>query len=67
MRIWKQCGNFAARLDTIKQAVADVISQIDIGGGDITINFTGDLAQLARVMTPEITRNIRRQNRALGV
>lgn len=59
--------NVEAPLDTIKQAVADVISKIDIGGGEITINFTGDLAQLARVMTPEITRSIRRQNRALGV
>ena len=59
--------NVEAPLDTIKQAVADVISKIDIGGGEITINFTGDLAQLAQVMTPEITRSIRRQNRALGV
>lgn len=48
-------------------ALKDFFANVDLGGGDITINFTGDLAQLARVLTPEITRQTRRTNRVLGI
>lgn len=48
-------------------ALKDFFAKVDLGGGDITIKFTGDLAQLARVLTPEITRQTRKNNRALGI
>lgn len=57
--------NIEAPLETIKQAVAEVLSQ-NGSGEEIIIKFTGDLATLARVLTPEITRQQRRTQRALG-
>lgn len=62
----KNGTNVEAPLETIKQALAEVISQ-NGSGEEITIKFTGDLATLARVLTPEITRQQRRTQRALGV
>lgn len=56
--------NIEAPLETIKQAMAEVMAQH--GGGDITIRFTGELAQLARVLTPEITRQQNDDARAEG-
>lgn len=56
--------NIEAPLDTIKQALAEVIAQQ--GSGGININFTGDLAQLARVLTPEVTRAQRNNDRSRG-
>lgn len=50
--------NIEAPLETIKQALAEVMATQ--GGGDITINFTGDLAQLARVLKPAIDKENRR-------
>lgn len=50
--------NIEAPLDTIKQALAEVMATQN--GGDVTINFTGDLAQLARVLKPVIDRENRR-------
>lgn len=61
----KNGTNVEAPLETIKQALAEVISQ-NGSGEEITIKFTGDLATLARVLTPEITRQQRRTQRALG-
>lgn len=61
----KRGTNVEAPLETIKQAVAEVLSQ-NGSGEEITIKFTGDLATLARVLTPEITRQQRRTQRALG-
>lgn len=61
----KNGTNVEAPLETIKQAVAEVLSQ-NGSGEEITIKFTGDLATLARVLTPEITRQQRRTQRALG-
>ena len=61
----KNGTNVEAPLETIKQALADVLSQ-NGSGEEITIKFTGDLATLARVLTPEITRQQRRTQRALG-
>ena len=53
------------------EAPADLIRQIfreesGNSGGDIVIRFTGELAQLARVLTPEITRQQRQNERAWG-
>lgn len=62
----KNGTNVEAPLETIKQALAEVLSQ-NGSGEEITIKFTGDLATLARVLTPEITRQQRRTQRALGV
>lgn len=56
--------NIEAPLETIKQALAEVMAQH--GGGDITIRFVGELAQLARVLTPEITRQQNDDARAEG-
>jgi hypothetical protein len=50
--------NIEAPLETIKQALAEVMAQH--GGGDITIRFVGELAQLARVLKPEIDRENQR-------
>ena len=61
----KNGTNVEAPLETIKQAVAEVLSQ-NGSGEEITIKFTGDLATLARVLAPEITRQQRRTQRALG-
>lgn len=46
--------NVEAPLATIQEALANVLASQ--GTGDITINFTGDLAQLARVLKPVIER-----------
>ena len=56
--------NVEAPLDTIKQALSEVMAEY--GGGDIQINFTGDLAQLARILYPEIHRQDRNTARARG-
>lgn len=53
------------------EAPADLIRQIfreesGNSGGDIVIRFTGELAQLARVLTPEITRQQRQNQRSWG-
>ena len=50
--------NIEAPLDTIKQALAEVMAAQ--GAGDVNIRFTGDLAQLARVLKPVIDRENRR-------
>ena len=57
--------NVEAPLSTIKQAVAEVLAQTG-SGGDIQINFTGDLAQLAQILYPEIHRVDRDFGRAGG-
>lgn len=54
----KHGTNIEAPLDTIKQALAEVMDTY--GGGDVTINFTGDLAQLGRVLKPVIDKENRR-------
>ena len=60
----KNGTNVEAPLDTIKQALAEVMAEY--GGGDIQINFTGDLAQLARILYPEIHKQDRNTARARG-
>ena len=54
----KHGTNVEAPLATIKQAVAEVLGAGT--GGNITIEITGDLAGLARVLQPEIYREGKR-------
>ena len=61
----------AQKRGTNIEAPADLIRQIfreesGNSGGDIVIRFTGELAQLARVLTPEITRQQRQNQRSWG-
>lgn len=60
----KHGTNIEAPADLIRQIVRE---ELGSGGEEITIKFTGDLAALARVLAPEITRQQRRNQRALGV
>lgn len=60
----KHGTNIEAPADLIRQIVRE---ELGSGGEEITIKFTGDLAALARVLSPEITRQQRRTQRALGV
>jgi hypothetical protein len=53
--------NIEAPLDTIKQALAEVLSMQGGGETNVNVTFTGDLAQLARVLKPAIeTETIRK-------
>ena len=56
----KHGTNVEAPLDTIKQAVYETVAEMDIQGGSTTINFTGNLSQLARVLKPQIERENKR-------
>lgn len=62
----KHGTNIEAPADLIRQIVREEMNNAS-GGEEITIKFTGDLAQLARVLSPEITRQQRNRQRALGV
>lgn len=55
--------NIEAPLETIKQAFAEVLASQ--GSGDIKISFTGDLAQLGRVLKPVIDREDKRRGTGL--
>lgn len=52
--------NVEAPLETIKQALGEVLAAQGGMSGDINIQFTGELAQLARVLKPVIDRENRR-------
>ena len=56
--------NVEAPLSTIQEALANVMAEY--GGGDVTINFTGDLAQLGRVLKPVIDRENKRRGGTLA-
>lgn len=60
----KNGTNIEAPLETIKQALAEVMAMQ--GTGDINITFTGDLAQLARVLKPVIEKEGRRTGGSLA-
>lgn len=62
----KQGTNIEAPADLIRQIAREEMNNAS-AGEEITIKFTGDLAQLARVLSPEITRQQRNRQRALGV
>lgn len=55
--------NVEAPLDTIKQAVSEVLSDM---GVDVSIAFDGELAQLARVLHPVIEVERRRRGGSLA-
>lgn len=63
----KNGTNIEAPLDTIKQALAEVLA-MQGGGGEtkVTITFNGDLAQLARVLKPAIETETRRKGGSLA-
>lgn len=66
----KHGTNVEASLDTIKQAVAEVLRQQGVTGnndGDIIIEFRGNLAHLGKVLEPVVTRQQRNRARATGV
>lgn len=56
--------NIEAPLETIKQALAEVMA---VQGLDIGIEFRGDMAALARILTPIITKEQRRNTIARGL
>ena len=60
----KHGTNVEAPLETIQQALANVLAQQ--GTQDIRITFTGDLAQLARVLKPQLDRENRRVGGSLA-
>ena len=53
----KRGTNVEAPLATIEQALENVLSRRGNGGGatQVTVNFTGSLSQLARLLQPEIS------------
>ena len=57
--------NIEAPADLIRQIVREEMEDADFGG-DINITFGGDLAGLASILAPVITREQRRNNRAGG-
>lgn len=61
----KNGTNVEAPLETIKQALAEVMSMRG-GDGDIVIRFEGDLAQLAKVLKPVIDRENKRVGPSLA-
>lgn len=60
----KHGTNIEAPLETIKQALSEVMAQ---QGWDVNVEFRGDLAALARILTPVITKEQRRNTIARGL
>lgn len=59
--------NIEAPLDTIKQALAEVLALEGRGSEtNVNVTFTGDLAQLARVLKPAIETETRRKGGSLA-
>jgi hypothetical protein len=61
----KHGTNIEAPLDTIKQALAEVMA-VQGGETNVTVNFAGSLAQLARVLKPAIEVETRRSGNSLA-
>ena len=61
----KNGTNVEAPLETIKQALAEVMNMRG-GDGDVVIRFEGDLAQLGRVLKPVIDRENKRVGPSLA-
>lgn len=63
----KHGTNIEAPLETIKQALAEVLAmQGGAGEMDVNVNFTGSLAQLVRLLIPEIEVEYRRKGGSLA-
>lgn len=63
----KNGTNVEAPLETIKQAVAEVLAQNGATGQiDVNVTFEGSESQLIRYLTPKITVQQRRAERAVG-
>lgn len=62
----KNGTNIEAPLSTIQEALLNALKQYGGGKQDININFTGDLAQLARVLKPVIDTENRRIGKSLA-
>ena len=60
----KNGTNVEAPLETIKQALAEVMAQY--GGGNVEVVFTGDLAALGRVLAPVVSKAQRDNDRGKG-
>lgn len=60
----KNGTNIEAPLETIKQALAEVMAQY--GGGDVQITFAGELAALGRVLAPVVTKAQKEDDRGRG-
>ena len=58
----KQEHEIVSPLSTMKQAFIEAMNEN--GGGEVTINFTGDLAQLGKVLKPVIDKENSRQGRS---
>lgn len=56
--------NIEAPLETIKQALSEVMMQ---QGWDVNVEFRGELAALARILAPVITKEQRSASRARGL
>ena len=56
----KSGRNLEAPEGLIRQIMREELAGLQSGGGDITIEFTGSLAQLARVLNPVITKEQKR-------
>ena len=59
----KNFENDAVSLETVKQALSEVL---DSRQTVVQVNFTGDLAQLARLLKPEIDVETTRRGISLG-
>lgn len=62
----KSGTNVEAPLETIKQALAEVMDAYGGAGGETVIRFEGDLAQLARVLKPVIDKENKRVGSSLA-
>ena len=60
----KNGTNIEAPLETIKQALSEVMAQY--GGGNVEVVFTGELAALGRVLAPVVTKAQREKDRGNG-
>jgi hypothetical protein len=56
--------NIEAPLETIKQALSEVMMQ---QGWDVNVEFRGELAALARILAPVITKEQRSESRSRGL
>jgi len=63
----KHGTNIEAPLETIKEAVRGELANLRLELPPMEINFSGDLAALARVLTPNITKEQRRNTIARGL